>query len=111
MEEKETAKELTEVPLSNREVLKVLKARTCDSENEGQKHHPRTVEMMEYLDSVEKGPYNYPLEVLRDLKNNGSLEADLITLTMVSNTSDLGILNNSDRKKIEQHFTKKRTQC
>lgn len=108
MDEKETIKELTEVPLSNREVLKVLKARTEDPENEGQKHHPRTVEMIEYLESVEKGPYKYPLEVLRDLKTSKNLDADLVTLAVVSNISDLSILSSSDRKRIEQHFAKKR---
>jgi len=89
-------KEFTEVPLSNREVLKVLKART----NKDQ-HHPRTLEMLEYLEFIEKGPYKYPLEILRDIKN---LQANLITLTLVANTSDLGILSSSDRKRVEQHF-------
>lgn len=107
MDEKEV-KELTEVPLSNREVLKVLKARTEDPDNEGQKHHPRTVEMIEYLESVGKGPYKYPLEILRDLKTSKNLDADLVTLAIVSNISDLSILNSSDRKRIEQHFMSKK---
>jgi hypothetical protein len=86
-------------PLSNREVLKVLKARKNDG-------HPRTLEMIEYLDSIEKGPYKYPLEILRDIKTKKNLEADLTTLTIVSNVSDLSILSASDRKRIEQHFVK-----
>ncbi len=89
-------KEITEVPLSNREVLKVLKARSNEN------HHPRTLELIEYLETIEKGPYKYPLETLRNLKKN--LSADLITLAVVSNISDLSILNNSDRKKIEQYL-------
>jgi hypothetical protein len=97
-------KEITEVPLSNREVLKVLRARTNDSN--GTKHHPRTLEMMEYLESIEKGPYQYPLEILRDLKISKNLDADLITLAVVSNISDLSILSSSDRKRVEQHFSK-----
>lgn len=88
--------EITEVPLSNREVLKVLKARSNEN------HHPRTLELIEYLETIEKGPYKYPLETLRNLKKN--LSADLITLAVVSNISDLSILNNSDRKKIEQYL-------
>ncbi len=95
-------KELTEVPLSNMEVLKVLKARKS-GQMEHQKHHPRTLEMLEYLESIEKGPYKYPLEILRDLKN---IEADLTTLAIVSNISDLSILSKSDCKRIEQHFAK-----
>lgn len=94
-------KELTEVPLSNREVLKVLKARK-DGLN-GESHHPRTLEMLEYLESIEKGPYTYPLEILRDIKN---LQADLHTLAMVSNMSDLSILTPSDRKRVDQYFKK-----
>jgi hypothetical protein len=97
-------KELTEVPLSNREVLKVLKARPKNGE---EKYYPRTIEMIEYLESIEKGPYLYPLEILRDLKTSKNLEADLITLTIVSNISDLNILSVLDRKKVEQHFKKK----
>ena len=54
-------KELSEVPLSNREVLKVLKARKTE-------HHPRTKEMIEYLENIEKGVNKYPLEILRNLK-------------------------------------------
>lgn len=96
-------KEITEVPLSNREVLKVLKARYGNDE----KHHPRTLEMSEYLESIEKGPHKYPLEILRDLKVSKNLDADLNTLAIVANISDLSILSNSDRKKIEQHFMKK----
>jgi len=108
-------KELTEVPLSNREVLKVLKARKraervedtntedTDTENTTELHHPRTQEMLEYLESVEKGPYKYPLEILRNIRG---LEADLTTLAICSNISDLSILGNSDRKKIEQYFSK-----
>jgi len=96
-------KELTEVPLSNREVLKVLKAR--NNSNEG-KHHSRTIEMMEYLDSIEKGVYKYPLEILRELKTTKNLDADLLTLAIVSNISDINILNNSDKKKIQQYFLK-----
>jgi hypothetical protein len=92
--------ELTEVPLSNREVLKVLKARPNPNE------HPRTSEMIKYLESIEKGPYTYPLEILRNLKISKNLEADLNTLTIVSNVSDLSILSPSDRKRIEQHFAK-----
>jgi hypothetical protein len=97
-------KELTEVPLSNREVLKVLKARK-GGQTEHPQHHPRTLEMLEYLESIEKGPYKYPLEILRDIKN---IEADLTTLAVVSNVSDLSILSPSDRKKVEQRFAKKR---
>lgn len=103
MEEK--TNELTEVPLSNREVLKVLKARINNEEN-GQKHHSRTNEMIEYLESVE-GVYKYPLEVLRDLKTTKGLDADLATLATVSNISDLSIISESDRKRIEQYFKNK----
>lgn len=92
--------ELTEVPLSNREVLKVLKARNVNEE----KHHSRTLEMIEYLELIEKGPYLYPLETLRSLKNNIDLEADLTTLTIISNISDLSLLQKSDRLKIEKYF-------
>lgn len=88
-------KELTEVPLSNREVLKVLKARD--------NHNPKTLEIIEYLESIEKGPYKYPLEILRNIKN---LDSDLITLAVASNISDLSILSVSDRKRVEQHFSK-----
>jgi len=98
-------KEVTEVPLSNREVLKVLKARNTTKE----KHHPRTLEIIDYLESVEKGPHKYPLETLRDLKTSKNLDADLITLGIVSNVSDLSILNNSDRKKVEYYFSSKKT--
>ncbi len=94
--------ENTFVPLSNREVLKVLKARK-GGQTEHQ-HHPRTIEMLEYLESVEKGPYLYPLEILRDIKN---IEADLITLAVVSNISDLSILTPSDRKRILDKIKKK----
>ena len=93
-------KEQTEVPLSNREVLKVLTARPCEA---GEQNHPRTTEMIEYLESIETGPYLYPLEILREIKH---LEADLNTLTVVSNISDLSILSAADRKCIEQHFAK-----
>lgn len=96
-------KEITEVPLSNREVLKVLKART--NSNEG-KHHQRTLEIMQYLDSIEKGTYKYPFEILRELKTSKNLDSDLITLAVVSNISDLNILPASDKKKIEQYFLK-----
>lgn len=96
-------KEITEVPLSNREVLKVLKARDSGE----QKHHPRTLEMKIFLETVEKGAYKYPLEILRDIKINKNLDADLNTLAIVSNISDLSILSPSDRKRIEQHFTMK----
>lgn len=95
-------KELTEVPLSNREVLKVLKARK--SENLHNLSHPRTLEMLEYIELVEKGPYKYPLEILREIKG---LDASLITLAVVSNISDISILSHADRKKIEQRFEKK----
>ena len=87
------------VPLSNREVLKVLKART-------EKHHPRTLEMLEYLETVEKGSYKYPLEILRDLKISKSLAADLTTLAIVANISDLNILSPSDHKRVVAHFDK-----
>jgi hypothetical protein len=96
-------KEVTEVPLSNREVLKVLKARTNNNQT---KHCPRTLEMMEYLESIEKGPYIYPLEILRDLKISKNLDADLVKLAIVSNISDLSILSSSDRKRVEQRFSK-----
>lgn len=101
MDEKE--KELTEVPLSNREVLKVLKARIQTGEN-GEKHHPRTLEMVEYLETVEKGPYNFPLETLRNISKN--LSSDITTLAILSNISDDSIVNASDRKRIKQHLTK-----
>jgi hypothetical protein len=91
-------KELTEVPLSNREVLKVLKARTTEN--------PKCSEMIEYLESINKGPYKYPLEILRDFKVNNTLDADMITLAVVSNISDLSILTPSDRKRLEYHFSK-----
>ena len=94
-------KEITEVPLSNREVLKVLKARNTN-------HHPRTLEIIEYLESIEKYPYKYPLELLRDLKINKNLDADLVTLAIVSNISDLSILSSSDRKKVDYYFSSKK---
>jgi hypothetical protein len=97
-------KEITEVPLSNREVLKVLRARTSGASES--KHHLRTLEMMTYLESIEKGPYKYPLEILRNLKVSKNLDAELITLAIVSNTSDLSMLSSSDRKRVEQHFSK-----
>ncbi len=96
-------KELTEVPLSNREVLKVLKARKGGELEHQQPHHPKTLEMLEYLESVEKDPYIYPLEILREIKN---LEANLTTLAVVSNVSDLNILSTSDRKRVENYFNK-----
>lgn len=105
-------KELTEVPLSNREVLKVLKARYIKpSDNDqdqaiDQPHHPRTIEMIEYLESIEKGPYRYPLEILRNLKINKNLDADLTTLAIVSNMSDISILNLSDQKRVTAYFDK-----
>jgi hypothetical protein len=88
-------KELTEVPLSNREVLKVLKTRT--------EQNPKLTEIINYIESIEIGPYKYPLEILRDIK---MLSADLNTLATVSNMADLSILNIEDRKKVENHFTK-----
>jgi hypothetical protein len=93
-------KELTEVPLSNEEVLKVLKARTSREE------HPRTLDMITYLETIKKGSYKYPLEVLRNLKTTKNLEAELTTLAVVSNISDTSILSASDKKLVEQHFAK-----
>ncbi len=100
-------KELTEVPLSNREVLKVLKARKggqMEHQYANASHHPRTLEMLEYLESIEKKPYKYPLEILRDIKN---IEANLNTLAIVSNISDLSILSSSDSRRIKQYIAKR----
>lgn len=94
--------ESNEVPLSNREVLKVLEER---QKNNDSSIHPRTLEMIEYLKKVEVGPYTYPLEILRNLKEISSdLRSDLTTLTLVSNLSDLSLLSNSDKAIINSHF-------
>lgn len=94
--------ETNQVPLSNREVLEVLRVRN------NTEHSKRTLEMKEYLESIIIIPYKYPLDILRDLKNSKNLEADLNTLAILSNTSDLSILNNSDKKIIEKHFQNKK---
>jgi len=92
-------KEITEVPLSNREVLKVLKARSFASGD-----NSKCTEMITYLESIIKGPDKYPLEKLRDLKINYNLDASLNILTLLSNTEDLSILSSSDRKRIVKHL-------
>jgi hypothetical protein len=85
-------KELTEVPLSNMEVLKVLKAKNEIS--------PEVSEMIAYLESVENNKCDkYPLEHLREIRG---IKADLVTLAVVSNLSDLSLLSDSDRKLVEQ---------
>jgi hypothetical protein len=91
--------EITEVPLSNREVLKVLKARVEEDSNS------KCTEMIAYLESVIKGPDKYPLEKLRDLKISYNLDASLNTLAMLSNTHDLKLVSSSDRKRIIKYFS------
>ncbi len=82
---------MEEVPLSNKEVLDVLTARTKGLP-------PRTVEMLDYLKSVSSFGNKYSLEKLR----NKELDASLTTLAMVANTSDISLLSQSDRKRIEK---------
>ena len=84
----------TEVPLSNYEVLRVLKARENNSDPDS-----KCTEMIKYLESVIKKD-KYPLEKLRDLKINDGLDASLNTLAILSNTQDLSILSASDKKRI-----------
>jgi len=92
--------EITEVPLSNREVLKVLKERK--QENDINSIYK---DMMIYLDLVIKENEDiYPLEILRDVKIAEKLDADLNTLAILSNTNDLSILSSSDKKRIVKHF-------
>ncbi len=96
--------ELTEVPLSNHEVLLVLETRLKDDKIENSK----TSEMLKYLQSIKEEHYEYPLEILRNLKINKNLEADLDLLTIASNLSDLSILSSSDSKKILTYFNSKK---
>lgn len=85
--------ELTEVPLSNQEVYKVLNART-DITNE------RTLSILNYLkwhNEIIKSDYDY--ETLRSLKYSGKLESSLESLAIAVNTN---IFSESDRKIISQ---------
>lgn len=86
--------ELTEVPLSNKEVYDILCIQTDK--------HERTKEVYDYLKATLEIEYSY--ETLRTLKYSKKLEADLTVLASVANTSDLSILSESDRKKIIDHF-------
>lgn len=88
MEDKQ--KDITEFPLSNCEVYKVLNARGKDLQN------AKIVEILTYLESI-KSDNKYPLEILRNLEN---MEADINTLAIVSNTSDISILSNNDKKRV-----------
>ncbi len=88
---------LEEVPLSNSEVLKVLKAKTSINQNS------KCSEILKYLQSIPISN-KYSLELLRDLKTQNILETDLLTLAMVSNISDLSILKEQDRNTIELHL-------
>jgi hypothetical protein len=91
-------KYLSEVPLSNTEVLKVLKQKKNAS--------LKTTEFVEYLESIQHFENKYPLEELRNIKE--SLNCDLNTLAIISNTSNLDSLSKMDRKKITNHFNQKR---
>jgi len=86
--------EETEVPLSNREVIKVLKAR------ENMETNKDIADMITYLETTITQKDKYPLEKLRDIKKSEGLEASLITLAILSNTQDLTILSSSDKKRI-----------
>ena len=92
----------TEVPLSNREVLKVLKARNSNS-NDIDIDNSKCAEMIAYLESIVKGPNKFPLETLRDLKIRENLDASLNTLAILANTNDISIVSPSDRKRIIKH--------
>jgi hypothetical protein len=79
-----------DIPLSNEEVLKVLKARENQTEF--------TTLFIDYIESVRPNKHDYPLETLRKVK---SLESNIIELAMLSNTNDINtIKSHSDRKKI-----------
>jgi len=86
-----------EVPLSNREVLKVLKARNEEPDS-------KCSDMITYLESIIKEFDKYPLEILRDFKVEAGLDATLNTLAILSNTNELSILSPSDRKRIIKKF-------
>lgn len=88
----------TEVPLSNIEVLKVLKARPSNS--------PFNMEIIEYLEKFTNSKELYSLEILRNIKNEYNLDADITKLAIVSNTQDISILSSSDKKRIEQYLSK-----
>lgn len=98
MEEEE--KEIIEVPLSNIEVIAVLNERVKIDKN----IHPRTLEMMDYINSLGNKESKYPLEVLRTLKIEGKLESDLVTLAVVSNLSDISMLPENDIKVLKKYF-------
>jgi hypothetical protein len=93
----------TEVPLSNREVLKVLKARNSNDSVQAGTDNSKCAEMIAYLESVIKISNKYPLETLRDLKTRENLDASLNTLAILANTNDLSIVSPSDRKRIIKH--------
>jgi hypothetical protein len=90
--------ELSEIPLSNSEVLRVLKARDPN------KHHKKTLEMIEYLESVKND--KFPMNIIRTLKNEGLLEASMMNLVMLSNTSDTTLVSSADLKIINQNTNK-----
>ena len=77
-----------EVPLSNYEVIKVLKAKKINND------------LITYLESVQL-PYIYPLESLREIKG---LEADLTKLAVLSNTNNIDSFSEHDRKRINKYL-------
>lgn len=92
----------TKQPLSNKEVLDVLRMRTSQLSE-------RTQELYEYLiyiDNIKKslGMKDYKMATLRNMKKNNDLIADIETLTIVSNMSDISFLHESDKNKIKSFF-------
>jgi len=88
-----------EVPLSNKEVLKVLSAKKDSNNNE------KYIKILEYLnDTFMDDKYNF--ELLRQLKSEESIEANLSTLCMLSNTNKTSLVNKNDLDKINNYLKK-----
>jgi hypothetical protein len=85
------------VPLSNAEVLIVLKA----------KNQKTKLDIVEYLESITNPDIftdKYPLEKLRDLKKNENIDESIFNLTIFSNTHDPRVISKSSLKIINNFF-------
>lgn len=85
-----------EIPLSNREVLKVLKAR--------KKYTKITKQFVEYLGDVVEENNVYPISKLRNIKGTDLTQEEMCIIENIQNLSI--VKTNREIKKIKQELNK-----